>query len=112
MLAGDPRIPQQTAPTVRARKTAKTYKGHDCTMWPVKGFYSPKSEQRHVPPCVLCRVQRCHKRHAMSSSGQLLRAHPEHLRLWNAAKPGSVRSGAERNEAEDLPCLGKLYNIL
>ena len=71
MLVGDPHIPQKIAPTVRARKTAQTYKSHDCTMWHVKGFYSPKSEQLHVPPCLRRRVQRCHKRHAVSSSSQL-----------------------------------------
>ena len=65
-LAGNPRIPQQTAPTVRARKLRRHTRAR-----PVKGFYSPKSEQLHVPPCLLCRVQRCHKRHAVSSSSQL-----------------------------------------
>ena len=30
----------------------QTYKSHDDTMWPVKSFYSPTSEQLHVPPCL------------------------------------------------------------
>ena len=57
-----------------------------------------------------CRVQL----QLVASAGPKLlhaRAHPEHLRLWNAAMPRSVRSGAERNEADDLPPGGKLYNI-
>ena len=71
---------------------------------------APRTAMPAVPspalPQTTCRVQ---LQSVASRVPKLIpaSAHPEHLRLWNAAKPRSVRSGAERNEAEDLPSRGK-----
>ena len=53
------------------RRLVRRFDGHHSMhphpAWP----YSPKSEQLHVPPCLRRPVQRCHKRHVVSSSSQL-----------------------------------------